>query len=501
MPDGLPVGARGGDDGAVAAATLDRPRAVAAPRGPLDRLVQAAAEPVSGASLAVVRMIVGAVGVLSAVRILRYGWVDQLYAGPSHRFTYLGFGWVPQPSAVVMTAVVVAMGLSAAALALGWRVRASGAVLLLAFAWTELIDVTTYLNHYWFLTLVLLLGLVLPWDGRPEVARGWVWLLRFQAGVVYSSAGLAKLQGDWLLRAEPLRLWLPPKAGLPVVGPLMDEVWTAHALSVAGALFDCTVVALLLWRRSRPFAWAALVGFHVATWTLFPIGVFPWLMVGLSTVFFDPSWPSVLAARVRRFARSGAPRGRNRLSGAPERVVEGRPPVLARQTPLLGVLARQNRTADRRRWGVPTGVLVAGAVVWVAVQVALPLRHLAYDGDHRWTGQGYRFGWNVLLVEKAGSVTFLVHDPATGRTRATDGSELYTRNQLQVMATEPDLIHQAALALAAEERGRGRDVEVRVDAWLSFNGRPPARFIDPDVDLVAQPRDIWDDDWILPKPG
>ncbi|HMJ76125.1 MAG TPA: HTTM domain-containing protein, partial [Iamia sp.] len=145
-------------------------------------------------------------------------------------------------------------------------------------------------------------------------------------------------------------------------------------------------------------------------------------------------------------------------------------------------------------------VVVGLAVVWVVVQVALPLRYLAYEGDHRWTGQGYRFAWNVLLVEKSGSVTFLVHDPATGRTRATDGGGLYTRAQIQVMATEPDLIHQAALALAATEADHGRPgAEVRVDSWVSFNGRPPARFIDPTVDLAHEPRDPWSDEWMLSR--
>src|SRR5690606_28941019 len=124
------------------------------------------------------------------------------------------------------------------------------------------------------------------------VARGWIWLVRFQAGVVYTSAGIAKLQGDWLLRAEPLRLWLPPRTDLPLVGPWLDDVWTAHVLSIAGAAFDCSIVVLLLGRRPRPWAWAALVGFHVCTWLMFPIGVFPWLMVGVSTVFFAPDWPA-----------------------------------------------------------------------------------------------------------------------------------------------------------------------------------------------------------------
>jgi hypothetical protein len=144
---------------------------------------------------------------------------------------------------------------------------------------------------------------------------------------------------------------------------------------------------------------------------------------------------------------------------------------------------------------------VAGAAaLWVAVQLALPLRHLAYPGDHRWTAEGYRFAWNVLLVERSGSVTFLVTDPDTDRTWVADPERLYTPTQLRVMSAEPDLIHQAARTIAAEEQAAGRDVEVRVDAWASLNGRPAARLIDPDVDLAAEPLDPWPDDWILPRP-
>ena len=131
----------------------------------------------------------------------------------------------------------------------------------------------------------------------------------------------------------------------------------------------------------------------------------------------------------------------------------------------------------------------------MAVQLFLPLRHLLYPGDHRWTGQGYRFAWNVLLTEKAGSVTFLVTDPDTGRRWVADATSMYTPTQLRAMSTEPDLIHQAALAIAADEGG---DVEVRADAWVSLNGRKAERLIDPTVDLASQPRDPWSDAWILP---
>jgi vitamin K-dependent gamma-carboxylase len=427
-------------------------------------LVARAADPVAGSSLAVVRVALGAVGVLSAVRIAAYGWIDGLYAGPTHRFTYPGFGWVPQPGPVAAALLVAAMAVAAAALALGRRPRVAAAAFLVAFGWIELIDAATYLNHYWFVTLLAALCVVAPVADRT-VARGWVWLVRFQVGLVYAFAGLAKLQADWLVRGLPLRLWLPARADLPLAGPLLAQPGTARVLAVAGAAFDCGIVPALLWRRTRAVAWAVLVAFHVATWLLFPIGVFPWLMIGASTVFFAPDWPRRVVARLR-----------------------GRP------VPAGGGPATEPTTPRRRR------LLTAAAAAWVVVQLALPLRHLAYPGDHRWTGEGYRFAWNVLLVERSGTVTFLVTEPATGRNWVADPTELYTPTQLRVMAAEPDLIHQAARAIAAEERARGREVEVRVDAWASLNGRPAARLIDPHVDLAAAPRDPWPDRWILPAP-
>ena len=46
-------------------------------------------------------------------------------------------------------------------------------------------------------------------------------------------------------------------------------------------------------------------------------------------------------------------------------------------------------------------------------------------------------------------------------------------------------------------RPRATTVEVRADAFVSLNGRP-RRLVDPTVDLAAQPRDLWHDDWIEP---
>ena len=70
------------------------------------------------------------------------------------------------------------------------------------------------------------------------------------------------------------------------------------------------------------------------------------------------------------------------------------------------------------------------------------------------------------------------------------------------MSGQPDLILQLAHHIGRDFRGRGfDDVEVRVDAWVSWNGRPPARLIDPDVDLLGVEVSFFESAaWILPAP-
>ncbi|MPY93199.1 MAG: gamma carboxylase [Acidimicrobiia bacterium] len=398
-------------------------------------------------------MVVGLVTVLSAARLIGYGWVGSRYAGPRHRFTYPGLGWVPRPSVELTTALVLLVGLAGLLVAFGWRYRLAMAVLVAGFTWLEALDATTYLNHYWFLTLLGGLLVLLPADaalslparrdGPRPVPLAAVWLVRYQvAVVVYAFAALAKAHGDWLVHGLPLRLWLPARADrAPLAAGLLTEPWAGRALSVAGFAFDALVVALLLWRRSRPWAFLAVVLFHLVTWRLFAIGVFPWLMIGAATVFFDPSWPR----RARHLWPGRRSMGRWRAGG--------------------GAQAAVGSAAAR-----PAAVAAVG--LWAAAQLAPPLRHWLYPGDARWTGEGYRLAWNVLAVEKSGTVMFRPRDPGAGTSWRDDARSLYTPEQWRVMATEPDLIHQAALELARQARGDGHGaVEVRVDAFVSFNGR------------------------------
>lgn len=445
---------------------------------PLDALARRAAEPVDGSSAAVFRIAFGVVALAAVVRFFAHGWIDQLYVDPAHHFSYVGFEWARAWPAPWMHIHFAALGLLALAIMLGWRYRAAALLFTLGFSYVELIDKTTYLNHYYFVSLAGLLLFLLPthrvWsldarrDGSPAtVPRGAVWALRAQVALVYCFAGLAKLNADWLLDAAPLRIWLPQHAGAPIVGPLLDELWVAYAFSWTGAAFDLTIVAWLLWGRSRPFAWVVLAVFHLITGQLFMIGVFPWLMTAAALIFFAPDWPRRLAAR------------------------------LFRRTPLPPAAAPPSAGGGTSRW-MRAAVLIGLFVL--AVQIAVPLRHYIYPGSVRWNEEGYRFSWRVLLTEKVGMVDYRVTDRADGRTWHVDPSAYLTPLQEERMTTQPDLILATAHFIRDDYAAAGLEVEVRADAFVSLNGRAYARLIDPEVDLARERQGVGAKRWILAQP-
>ena len=432
----------------------------------------------SADSVAVFRIGFGLLAVYSSVRFLAKGWVESLYLAPENHLTYPGFSWVqPWPSPWLHLHVAV-LALLGACIALGYRHRLAAALFVVGFAYTELIDAALYLNHYWYVTLAGLLLVLLPvhhrWSldarqGRVMPARfvpaGVVWALRAQIAVVYLFAGVAKLNGDWLLRAQPMRLWLADRTHLPIVGSLLDEPVLAYAASWAGAFFDLTIVGWLLWRRSRPWVYGTVVGFHLITGVLFQIGVFPWVMIVGTLVFFAPDWPG------RLWSTSSAPTPK---------------PSMAKS----GEVARVAKP------------VVVVLIVLALLELALPLRHYAYAGNVRWTEEGYYWSWRVMVTEKAGYAEYRITDPATGHTWQASPRLVLTDWQAEQAAVRPDLIHATAHLLARHYRDQGvPDVEVRADVWVSMNGRPPHPIVDPTVDLAARPRTPTPAGWILGNLG
>lgn len=436
------------------------------------------------ASLAVFRIVFGALMVVAIMRYFVHGWIDQFFIAPRLFFPYPGLEWIVPLAPPAMYALFAVLAAAAAGIMLGWRYRLSAAVFCAGFTYAHLIDRTTYLNHYYLISLLGALALALPLDRagsldvwrrrvpRQATAPAWaVWLLRFQLGVVYVFGAVAKLNTDWLVQAQPLRMWLAANGDVPLLGPWLERPWVSVAFSQAGFAFDAAVVPLLLWRRTRALAYGAVLLFHLLTAVLFPIGMFPWVMIGLTPIFFAPDWPRRLLATVRcRYA-----------AAAPLRLPAS-PPVVA------------------LTWRQRAGAAALGA--YALVQVALPLRHWAYDGDLHWTEQGFRFAWQIMAMEKFGRASFTVTDSANGAMYHVAPADELTRQQAFMMATQPDMILTYAHDLARRYAALlGHRVEVRADVFVTLNGRPSRRYVDPRVDLADIAAGSPAVGWLLPADG
>lgn len=452
-------------------------------QGPVDRaarwlrvLPQALAAPEDGASLAVFRMAFGAVMLVSVVRFYAYGWVEQLYIRPAHHFYYWGFGFVdvlPPPWVHVHLGL---LALACTGIMVGAFWRLSVALFSVCFAWLELSEKATYLNHYYLVSLLGLLFFFMPmaqvwsvdaWRRQSRVTTGvptWcIWLLRAQLSIVYFHAGVAKLGEDWLVRGQPLGLWLGNMQDVPVLGALVSLPLVPLLMSWAGAAFDLLAGFVMLMPRVRRWYYLAIVGFHAVTGALFNIGVFPWLMMALTTIYFAPDWPRHL-----RF-----------------RSVADVPQVLA-------------VASSAKPLGTWPRVALGAYLAW---QCAMPWRLLAYDGNVLWNEQGIRYSWRVMLVEKTGDVRFRVVEPSTQRHWVVEPAEFLSTLQVKSMSTQPDMILEAAHIVARDFSRRGiPNVAVYADAFVSLNGRPAHRLVDPQVDLAAEQDTLWAPAWVLPLP-
>ncbi|WP_339910231.1 HTTM domain-containing protein [Symmachiella dynata] len=438
-----------------------------------ERLLEELLSPVDNASLMVFRVAFGLAVAWYALRSLLSGSVAYNYIQPAMHFSFQGFEWIhPWPGAGMYFHFTL-MLTAALCFAAGFCYRLSSVLVFLTFTFTFLCERSLYNNHYYLMSLLAFLSIFIPLHRRwsvdvfrsPEIASTYVpawtvWLLRFQLGIVYFYGAVAKLNADWL-QGQPMRMWLVKLSDYPVLGSYFTEEWAVQTFVWGGLLIDLFAVPLLLWRRSRLYAFAVIVLFHVINSTLFDIGVFPWLMIAVTTLFFSPDWPLRLAGQKSRSAPSSSPQ-------------------TVRWTPKL-------------RWGV------ALLSVYVLLQLVVPLRHHLYSGQTSWTENGHFFSWRMMLRNKIAAVRFYARNPETGREGIVDLRPYITPLQLSKMARDPNHILQMAHFLADDFRKQGLgNTEIRVKALASLNGRRPQYLIDPDVDLVKQQLGWLKSDWIVP---
>jgi hypothetical protein len=146
-----------------------------------------------------------------------------------------------------------------------------------------------------------------------------------------------------------------------------------------------------------------------------------------------------------------------------------------------------------------SNTLIAIVSFHLLIQLLLPFRFVLYPGNLFWTEQGYRFSWRVMLMDKAGTAFFYVIDPKTDGTDEVSPSDYLTKQQEKMMSTQPDMILQFAHYLEKIYKKKGiKNPEIRVESYVTLNGKGSRLFIDPDMNLASLKESFKHKDWILP---
>ena len=430
------------------------------------------------APLVTFRIVFGLMMLGSMLRFWAKGWIYELYIAPKVYFTYYGFEWVRPLGEVGTYLLFGLLIISSLFVALGFLYKYATTTFFLGFTYVELIDKTNYLNHYYFISIVAALLIFLPANRyfslderlglvstQNKVPFWNIGAIRLQLGIVYFFAGIAKLNYDWLMRAMPLKLWLPAHASLPFVGGLLSKTWLAFAFSWFGAIYDLLIPFALSVRKFRWLAYSAVISFHVITGYLFQIGMFPYIMIMATLVFFSESFHRRLIGFLARALRYDL---------ADEQVQQkGASPSLA--------------------------VLKYALIAHFAFQIIFPFRYVFYGDNLFWHEQGYRFGWRVMLMEKAGQAYFFAENPSNGARIEIRNSDYLAPHQEKQMATQPDMILQFAQMIQSDLAAKGfTDVQVKAETFVTINGSGSRPFINPNTNL-CEVRDSWKNkDWILP---
>ena len=411
------------------------------------------------APLITLRIAFGGLLLYSTLRSIQKGWVEELYIAPTYHFGF--FSWLEVASPLTMQVIFWLKALFAALIIIGLLYRIATLGFFALFTYVELIDKTYYLNHYYLVSMLCFWLFLVPANRKyaidaflfpkiraNECANWQVMIFRIQLSIVYFFAGLAKVNPDWLLRAQPMATWLPHKYQIPILGKILHLKEVAFIFSWAGCIYDLSIWIFLWLKRFRGYAYIAVLVFHFLTAILFPrIGMFPFIMITSTLVFFSAEWHERWLSKL--------PGWNNEEVGDDLKV-------------------RKNTWITYAIGG------------YLLIQLLLPFRYLRYEGNLFWHEQGYRFSWRVMLMEKNGYTTFILRDPQSGKQFEVDTDQYLTAFQEQQMKSQADMIYQFAQMLGDEYQDHhGVKPEIYVESRMSLNGRRSQPFLDKSVNVMT----------------
>ena len=277
-------------------------------------------KPVDIAPLVFFRVVFGVLGFADVMgNWIYYHLYKDFFNPEKFQLKYIWFEWVPVMPEPFMSLFFLVSMTAAVFIIIGRHYRISATIFAIGFTWLFLMEKAIYLNHgylfCWLSWIMILLPANRQWSGdvlkKPElqsdvIERWSLWLLPVLMGVVYFYGGIAKINFDWL-NGKPLNLWLKNVDDMPLLGPVWGHEITPYVMAWSGMLLDLTAPFFLLFKKTRKWILGFILFFHLTNTLIFQIGIFPWLSICLSLLYFRPenfrNWFNYLKKKIKILRR------------------------------------------------------------------------------------------------------------------------------------------------------------------------------------------------------
>ncbi len=424
-------------------------------------------KPKSPVALSLFRIGFGLVMIYQFYHIQDYFFNTLIHSTYFIKYDY--FEWVTLTSVENLKIIFLIGQIASFFITIGLFYRFSS--LLVFFVWCYLFftDLGHNNNHYYLIAMLLLAlvvvnanewGSIMNLKHKPSFIPQWNYLLfKILIFIVYFYGGLAKLNWDWL-SGYPLKYWLAGREELgPYIQGLLEKDFTIYLFSYYGLFFDLVIGFFLFHKKLKYFALLLMIPFHISNHFLWPIGVFPWLSIFMTILFFDKE----IAQLIR--------------------------------------VTNDSVFSYTHRFKQVTAVLF---ICFFTFQFLFPFRQYLYEGKTNWHGYGEFFSWRMMLADKQGAVRLRVYDQGDNYLGEVSLEDYINERQLFKMVYVPKnfvpFCHFIEAQIQADDRNKHLgDIKIYVDAFKTINNRPFQRLIEPEIDLTSIEYSIFEKgSYILP---
>ena len=430
-------------------------------------------------SIVFFRIIFGIYLISTIYKFFTERMIERYFIEPEFGFKYAGFRWISQPSEGNTYLIFAILGIAAVFITIGLYYRISSTVFFMGFGYFFLMDKVNY-NHefYWTLSFLFLMiwipanrnlsvdSVINPSIRSLKMSKKHIYLLKFQLAIPLIYTAIHCISTEWL-SAQYIQYRFEHNLTSYHLSNEMLE-WLPKTIACIGLVYGLLMIPSLANRKTQKTSFILLIIYYIIAKTIVgnatPLN---WFIVLSTTLFFDENWFFDKLKNIdfyRKYISIDQPYHNNTES----------------------TLYKINNHK-----AVPY-LYILFFVIYSGIQVIIPLKVYAYQGNPGWTNEGTYFSWYPKFQErKIKNHAFTIKENNRKKSVKFNPEKqllTLTRRQRIKVIGNPELLALYAkyIKLSVELNSHYRNVSVHLYSLIRYNNMDALEsYTDPTADISS----------------